>query len=657
MTVINQVTPITIPQLPAAAGLSGNEVLPVSQGGQAVKVAISALPQGISLGVVTYSGSGTAFPNGRTLAAGSGITLTDGGAGGNLTVSASGTSGTVTSVSVTTANGVSGSVATPTSTPAISLTLGAITPTSVNSVVLSGGSSPVLAVTGTSTIQGNNTGDQIISDATISITDITTNNVSTSKHGFTPKLPNDATKYLDGTGAYTVPSSASSAFSAITSSTNTTAAMVVGTGASIAATGSGTIVATSTTGNAATVTTNANLTGAITSVGNATSLGSFTSANLATALTDETGSGANVFANTPTLIAPILGTPSSGIMTNVTGTAAGLTAGTVTTNANLTGAITSVGNATTIANNAVTYGKIQATTQAALLGAASATNVGEITLGTNLSFSGSVLNATSTSAAAFSALTSSTNTTAAMVVGTGASLATSGSGSITASAVVNGIALQTPASGVMTNVTGTASGLTSGITNALKSASTTVDVSAATAPSTGQVLTATDSTHATWQTPASTSTVSVLAQSNVQVSHTGDTAETTLVDYTLPANTLPANGTLRITSTWTRNSGGTGTVTRRIRFSTISGTIYDTGTQTTAQTGIASDLNIIYANNATNSQQSPTSIGTTPFANTLTQVTSSVDTTSATHIVFTGQCANSGDTISLNSYMIELLHS
>lgn len=42
------------------------------------------------------------------------------------------TSGTVTSVSVTTANGVSGTVATATSTPAITITLGAITPTSVN---------------------------------------------------------------------------------------------------------------------------------------------------------------------------------------------------------------------------------------------------------------------------------------------------------------------------------------------------------------------------------------------------------------------------------------------------------------------------------------------------------------------------------------------
>src|SRR5579872_231052 len=45
---------------------------------------------------------------------------------------------------------------------------------------------------------------------------------------------------------------------------------------------------------------------------------------------------------------------------------------------------------------------------------------------------------------AFSALTSSTNTTAAMVVGSGASLATSGTGSITASAAVTSIPLTTP---------------------------------------------------------------------------------------------------------------------------------------------------------------------------------------------------------------------
>jgi hypothetical protein len=66
--------------------------------------------------------------------------------------------GTVTSVSVVTANGVSGSV-TATATPAITITLGAITPTSVNSVVISGSTTPTLAVTGTSSISGSNTGD------------------------------------------------------------------------------------------------------------------------------------------------------------------------------------------------------------------------------------------------------------------------------------------------------------------------------------------------------------------------------------------------------------------------------------------------------------------------------------------------------------------
>lgn len=45
-----------------------------------------------------------------------------------------------------------------------------------------------------------------------------------------------------------------------------------------------------------------------------------------------------------------LGTPTSGTATNLTGTASGLTAGSVTTNANLTGDVTSSGNATTLTN-------------------------------------------------------------------------------------------------------------------------------------------------------------------------------------------------------------------------------------------------------------------------------------------------------------------
>ena len=48
-----------------------------------------------------------------------------------------------------------------------------------------------------------------------------------------------------------------------------------------------------------------------------------------------------------------LGTPSALVGTNISGTAASLTAGAVTTNANLTGEVTSSGNASTIADNMV----------------------------------------------------------------------------------------------------------------------------------------------------------------------------------------------------------------------------------------------------------------------------------------------------------------
>lgn len=42
----------------------------------------------------------------------------------------------------------------------------------------------------------------LVTDANLTTTDITTNNVSTTKHGFVPKAPNDATQFLDGTGAF-----------------------------------------------------------------------------------------------------------------------------------------------------------------------------------------------------------------------------------------------------------------------------------------------------------------------------------------------------------------------------------------------------------------------------------------------------------------------
>ncbi len=52
---------------------------------------------------------------------------------------------------------------------------------------------------------GTNTGDQ--TDATLPFSNITTNNVSTSKHGFAPILPaTTPRKCLNGVGAWAVPS-------------------------------------------------------------------------------------------------------------------------------------------------------------------------------------------------------------------------------------------------------------------------------------------------------------------------------------------------------------------------------------------------------------------------------------------------------------------
>jgi hypothetical protein len=150
---------------------------------------------------------------------------------------ADGGSGTVTNVSVVTANGVSGSVANSTTTPAITLTLGNVIPSSVAS---SG------TVTG-SNLSGTNTGDQNLF-AKIAVSgqsDIVADSIAdtlTIAAGTNITITTDAT-----TDTLTINASGTSspAFSAITSGDNTSAVMVVGTGASLSASGSGTIAATS----------------------------------------------------------------------------------------------------------------------------------------------------------------------------------------------------------------------------------------------------------------------------------------------------------------------------------------------------------------------------------------------------------------------------
>src|SRR6185369_5115230 len=53
-------------------------------------------------------------------------------------------------------------------------------------------------------------GGATVDDATISTSDITTNNASTSKHGWLKKLSNVSTEYMSGTGVWSTPAGATS---------------------------------------------------------------------------------------------------------------------------------------------------------------------------------------------------------------------------------------------------------------------------------------------------------------------------------------------------------------------------------------------------------------------------------------------------------------
>jgi hypothetical protein len=268
-----------------------------------------------------------------------------------------------------------------------------------------------------------------------------------------------------GTGNVTInaTSTSSTAFSALTGSTNTTAAMVIGTGASLGVTGSGTIAATSapysgltgsvpiwnqnTTGTAANVTaaTNATLTtlsaltlpyGQLTgtvptwnqnTTGTATNVsGTPTLPNGTKATTQTTGDST---ANLATDMFVNNSIAAGGFLTS----ALGASTYAPLVSAHLTGTPTAPTQGTCAANTDIATGAYVAACATATGG------VTQLIAGTNVTLSPptgvgavTITASSSTAALAFSAITGSTNTGAAMLVGSGASLGVTGTGTIAA---------------------------------------------------------------------------------------------------------------------------------------------------------------------------------------------------------------------------------
>ena len=177
-----------------------------------------------------------------------------------------------------------------------------------------------LAQMATLTIKGNNTGSTANAlDLTVAQVNAILPVFTSSLNGLAPSSGGGTTNFLRADGTWAAPSGSGGTVTSVSV---------------VSANGLAGTVATATSTPAITLSTT--VTGILQGNGTAISAAS------------TTGSGSVVLATSPTLVTPALGTPSALVGTNITGTAAGLTAGTVTTNANLTGDVTSVGNATTL---------------------------------------------------------------------------------------------------------------------------------------------------------------------------------------------------------------------------------------------------------------------------------------------------------------------
>lgn len=211
-------------------------------------------------------------------------------------------------------------------------------------------------------------------------------------------------------------------------------------------------------------------------------------------------------------------------------------------------------------------------------------------------------------------------------------------GSAGAPILFNG-ALGTPSSGVGTNLTAlTAANISVGaLANGMTATTQSANDNSTKLATTAYV----DVNH-----------IRIIRSTGAASSVSSGTGETQLGSVTIPANFVGANGKLRISTLWSFTNNGNNK-TLRVRLGGAAGTMYMGVTVTTTATH--QWLTTIHANNATNAQKGYSSSAAVYTATTAALVTSAIDLTASTTLYFSGQTANSGDTITLEGYSVEFI--
>lgn len=152
----------------------------------------------------------------------------------------------------------------------------------------------------------------------------------------------------------------------------------------------------------------------------------------------------------------------------------------------------------------------------------------------------------------------------------------------------------------------------------------------------------------------STNTARILGLSNSLVTHTGDTATFVFATIMVPARAMGPNGILRITTLW--SATGTAQKNCLVALSPVAGGggVNVANQAITTQLGLH-DIRHIRNANATNAQRYSNSVNAAWGGMAGANLSAAINTDSITYVNLSGVLTNAGDSVALESYLVELL--